>query len=61
MTLNKITALIQRLDKKGIVDVYADGEYLMSVSEDAALEAGLRVGLQINEDFLSQVEHSVQL
>lgn len=61
MTLNKITALIQRLDKKGIVDVYADGEYLMSVSEDAAIEAGLRVGLQINEDFLSQVEHSVQL
>lgn len=61
MTLNKITALLQPPDKKGRVDVYADGEYLMSVSEDAALEAKLHVGMELNEKALLQVEHSVSL
>lgn len=61
MTSSKITSLIQPPDKKGRVDVYADGEYLMSVSEDAALEAGLRVGLEVDEKLLSDVEYSVQM
>ena len=61
MTLSKITALIQPPDKKGRVDVYADGEYIMSVSEDAALEAKLRVGMELNEKALLQVEHSIAL
>ena len=61
MTLSKITALIQPPDKKGRVDVYADGEYIMSVSEDAALEAKLRVGMELNEKALIQVEHSIAL
>ena len=61
MTLSKITALIQPPDKKGRVDVYADGEYIMSVSEDAVLEAKLRVGMELNEKALIQVEHSIAL
>ena len=61
MTSSKITALLQPPDKKGRVDVYADGEYLMSVSEDAALEAKLRVGMVLDSDALSEVEHSVSL
>lgn len=61
MTSSKITALLQPPDKKGRVDIYADGEYLMSVSEDAALEAGLKVGLEVDEAFISEIEHSVQL
>ena len=61
MTSSKITALVQPPDKKGRVDVYADGEYLMSVSEDAAVEARLRVGMEIDEASLSAIERSSQL
>lgn len=61
MILSKITALIQPPDKNGRVDVYADGEYLMSISENAALESGLRVGMEIDEKSLKDIEHSVQL
>ena len=61
MTLSKITALLQPPDKKGRVDVYVDGEYLMSVSENAALEAKLHVGMEIDEQALADIEHSVQI
>lgn len=38
--------------------MYADGEYIMSVSEDAAVEAGLRIGMQLDSDMLLQIERT---
>ena len=41
-----------------MVDVYADGEYVMSVTEDTAFEAGLKIGKELDVDTLGQIEKS---
>lgn len=61
MTLSNITDLLPCPDKKGHIDVYADGYLLMTVSEDAVLEAGLRVGEALDTARLEQIEYSVTL
>ena len=44
-----------------MVDVYADGEYVMSVSEDAAFDAGLKIGKELDIATLEQIEKSTLL
>ena len=61
MTLSKISALLQNPDKANIVDVYADGEYVMSVTEDAAFEAGLKIGKELDVNTLDRIEKSTLL
>ena len=58
MTLSKISAFIQNPDKNGLVDVYADGELLITLTEDAVIEAGLFVGMELDADALSHVEYA---
>ena len=61
MISSNITALIPCPDKKGRVDVYADGELLMTLSEDAVIEAGLRVGKTVDANSLLEIEKTVCL
>lgn len=61
MISSNITALIPNPDKKGRIDVYADGELFMTLSEDAVLEAGLHVGSVVDADSLSGIERAVTL
>ncbi len=58
MTLSKITAFIENPDKNGLVDVYADGELMLTLTEDAVIEAGLFVGMDVDADTLSHIEYS---
>ncbi len=41
-----------------MVDVYADGDYVMSVSEDTAFDAGLKIGMELDVDTLTHIEHT---
>ena len=59
--MSKISALLQNPDKANIVDVYADGEYVMSVTEDTAFDAGLKIGKPLDVDTLEQIERSTML
>lgn len=59
MTSSNITALLSCPDKKGQVDVYADGELVLTLSEDAVFEAGLRVGDTLDEQRLCEIEYTV--
>ena len=44
-----------------MVDVYADGEYVLTLTEDTAFEAGLKIGKQLDTRTLEQIEKSSQL
>ena len=44
-----------------MVDVYADGEFVMTVTEDAAFEAGLKIGRELDVNTLEQIEKSTLL
>lgn len=48
-------------DKKGYTDIYVDGELLLTVSDDAVIEAGLRTGKTFDEDALYETERAVNL
>lgn len=48
-------------DKKGVTDIYADGELILSVSDDAVIEAGLKVGATLDEQAILEIEHAVTL
>lgn len=41
-----------------MVDVYADGEYILTLSEDTAFEAGLKIGKTLDVETLEQIEKS---
>lgn len=56
--MSKISAFIQNPDKNGLVDVYADGELIITLTEDAVIEAGLFVGMDIDAEALSHIEYS---
>ncbi len=61
MILSKISALLQNPEKKQMVDVYADGEYILTLSEDTAFEAGLKIGKTLDVETLEQIEKSTLL
>lgn len=44
-----------------MVDVYADGEYVMTLTEDTAFDAGLKIGKVLDVDTLEQIEKSTLL
>ena len=56
--MSKITAFVQPPEKNGAVDVYADGEYVMTLAEDTVIEAGLRIGSVLDPDALEKIERS---
>ncbi len=56
--MSKITALLQKPDKATMVDVYADGEYILTLTEDTAFEAGLKIGKELDVETLEQIEKS---
>lgn len=60
MNSNKISAFLQSPDKKGAVDVYCDGEYVLTLSEDTVIEAGLRIGQALDSDAMQRIECSKQ-
>ena len=41
-----------------MVDVYADGEYVLTLTEDTAFDAGLKIGKTLDVETLSQIEKS---
>lgn len=41
--------------------MYADGEYVMTLSEDTVIEAGLKIGMALDEKALETVERARQL
>lgn len=41
-----------------MVDVYADGEYILTLTEDTAFDAGLKIGKTLDIETLSQIEKS---
>ncbi len=61
MTLSKISALLQNPEKTKMVDVYADGEYVLTLTEDTAFEAGLKIGKILDAETLNQIEKSTLL
>lgn len=61
MISNNITAIVSCPDKKGYADIYADGELILTISEDAVIEAGLHVGDEVNPQRLEEIEFSVSL
>ncbi len=44
-----------------MVDVYADGEYALTLTEDTAFEAGLKIGKTLDVQTLEHIEKSSQL
>ena len=61
MISSNITDIIISPDKKGYVDVYADGELLISISEDAYIQSGIRIGDTVDEKKLTELEYTVCL
>jgi hypothetical protein len=59
--LSNISGFVQSPEKNGAVDVYADGEYVMTLSEDTVIEAGLKIGMALDEKALETVERARQL
>ena len=59
--MSKITSILPSPDKKGKFDIYADGELFMTLTEDAVIEAGLKAGLEIDENELLRIEKRVLL
>lgn len=57
--MSKITAVLPNSDKKGKFDIYADGELILTVSEDAVIEAGIHVGMPFDEQSLCEIERSI--
>lgn len=56
-----LSNILPNPDKKGKFDIYADGYIVMTLSEDAVVEAGLRVGCELDEKRLEQIERTVTL
>ncbi len=61
MILSNITEILPVPDKKGYFDIYADGELILTISEDAVIESGIRVGDEIDSERLSEIESAVSL
>ena len=59
--MSKITGLLPHPDKKRYTDIYVDGELLLTVSDDAVIEAQLRTGAEFDEDKLYEIERAVSL
>lgn len=58
MTLSKISLIIENPEKDGLVDVYADGELLITLSENAVIEAGLFVGMDVDQSLLQHIDYT---
>lgn len=56
--MSRVSAFIQSPDKHGAVDVYADGVYVMTLSEDTVIGAGLKIGAELDEAALEAVERA---
>ena len=56
-----LSNILPNPDKKGKFDVYADGYIVMTLSEDAVVEAGLRIGCELDENRLLEIEHTAKL
>lgn len=59
--MSNISGFVQSPEKNGAVDVYADGEYVMTLSEDTVIESGLKIGMVLDEKALETVERARQL
>lgn len=59
--MSNITAILPSPDKKGKFDIYADGELIMTLTEDAVIEAGLKTGMPLDTDALDEIERRVML
>ncbi len=59
--MSNISGFIQSPEKNGVVDIYADGEYVMTLSEDTVIEAGLKIGMPLDENTLLSIERSRML
>lgn len=59
--MNKITGLLPSQSKKGYTDIYVDGEFLMTVNDDAVIEASLKTGKEIDGDAISEIDHAITL
>lgn len=56
--MSNISGFVQSPEKNGAVDVYADGEYVLTLSEDTVIEAGLKIGMPLDESALAAIERS---
>ncbi len=61
MTLNNITAILPSPNKKGYFDIYADGELILTITEDAVVEAGIKTGMPLDDEKLLDIERRVVL
>ena len=59
--MSKISGFVQSPEKNGAVDIYVDGEYVMTLSEDTVIEAGLKIGMEYDGKTLEAIEHSRML
>ena len=59
--MSNISGFIQSPEKNGAVDIYADGEYVMTLSEDTVIEAGLKIGMALDENVILSIERSRML
>lgn len=59
--MSSISGFIQSPEKNGAVDIYADGEYVMTLSEDTVIEADLKIGMELDERALVSIERSREL
>lgn len=56
----KITAIKQQLKRPGRYSVFVDEKYAFSLSESALLDAGVRIGQELNADELHGLRHASQ-
>jgi len=54
----RITRIASDRSHRGSKSIYADGEYLTSISAEMLIRSGLRVGDDISEDTLQAIQHS---
>ena len=59
--MSKITDILPSLDKKGRYDIYADGEQVLTLSEDAIVECSLKVGDILDTNRLCEIEEKLEL
>ena len=56
--MSRVSAFIQNPEKHGAVDVYADGVYVMTLSEDTVIGAGLKIGSELDGTALEAIERA---
>lgn len=59
--MSRITDILPCPNKKGRFDIYADGELILTLSDDAVVECSLRVGSEVSEQELIEIEAKVTL